>query len=261
MTSIDLVGGSTATSGPSSGTPSGCRCGARLARRTNGAFRSPALAAGKVRASPIRSVEGRCDMVTATPSERRPIATVAAAARSLMRRARRTSGRLDREWRSRRVPISPQLLNIAWFRGLQLAEGVPRVFQELHLRQVRAQRVGCSSHCGNRGVACVLGCVSRLLAACRSASRSCRTDSNSSRYCSLQRPGLLGEHPEPFCLLPRRFRQRAVLFGTVTLLIRFFPKILSLLPPLLGLDASSTHSESCRQTYASLSIVGTGSGS
>ena len=53
----------------------------------------------------------------------------------------------------------------------------------------------------------------------------------------MQRPGLLGEHPELFCLLSRRFRQRAVLFGTVTLLIRLLPKIFSLFPPLLGLDA------------------------
>jgi hypothetical protein len=48
---------------------------------------------------------------------------------------------------------------------------------------------------------------------------------------------LLGKYPELFCLLPRRFRQRAVPFGTVTLLIRFLPKIFSIFPPLLGLHA------------------------
>ena len=55
------------------------------------------------------------------------------------------------------------LLNVVWFRRLQLCEGVPRVFQELHLSQVCAQCVSCSGHCGNRGVTCLLGCVSRLL--------------------------------------------------------------------------------------------------
>jgi hypothetical protein len=35
----------------------------------------------------------------------------------------------------------------------------------------------------------------------------------------MQRPGFLGEYSEPFCLLSRRFRQRAVPFGAVTLLI------------------------------------------
>ena len=64
--------------------------------------------------------------------------------------------------RVRRARISA-LLNVAWFRRLQLSEGVPRVFQELHLSQVRAQRVSCSSHCGNRGVTGLLGCFSRLL--------------------------------------------------------------------------------------------------
>ena len=42
--------------------------------------------------------------------------------------------------------------------------------------------------------------------------------------------------PEMFCLLPRRFGQRPVLFGAATLLIRYLPKILSLFPPLLGRD-------------------------
>ena len=55
------------------------------------------------------------------------------------------------------------LLNVARFRRPQLPDGVPRVFQELHLSQIRAQRVSCRSHCGDRGVASLLGCSSRLL--------------------------------------------------------------------------------------------------
>lgn len=53
--------------------------------------------------------------------------------------------------------------SVTRFRPLQLSEGVPRVFQKLHLSQIRAQRVSCGSDCGNRGVASFLGCFSRLL--------------------------------------------------------------------------------------------------
>ncbi len=55
------------------------------------------------------------------------------------------------------------LLNVAWFRRLQLFHGVSRVFHELHLSQVRAQRVSCGSDCRNGSVASLLRCVSRLL--------------------------------------------------------------------------------------------------
>jgi hypothetical protein len=54
------------------------------------------------------------------------------------------------------------LLKVAWFRRRQLPEGVSGVFQELHLSQVRAERVSRGSDCGDRRVARLLGGVPRL---------------------------------------------------------------------------------------------------
>ena len=54
-------------------------------------------------------------------------------------------------------------MNVAWFRRLQLSEGVARVLDELHLCQIRAQRLGGGRDGGNRGVSSFLGGVTCFL--------------------------------------------------------------------------------------------------
>jgi hypothetical protein len=54
-------------------------------------------------------------------------------------------------------------LNVARFLRRQLSEGVSGVFHELHLSKIRAQRLGCGSDCGNRGMSSVLAGVSSFL--------------------------------------------------------------------------------------------------
>jgi hypothetical protein len=54
------------------------------------------------------------------------------------------------------------LLDVAAVARLQLTDSVPRVLQELHLREVDPQRLGRGRNGGNRGVASLFGCFSRL---------------------------------------------------------------------------------------------------
>jgi len=79
-------------------------------------------------------------------------------------------------------------------------------------------------------VACLLRCLSRFLSGVPKRLPLLADGLQLFAVLLLQRPGLLGEYPEPFCLLSRRFRQRAVLFGTATLLICGFPMIFGLFP-------------------------------
>jgi hypothetical protein len=54
----------------------------------------------------------------------------------------------------------------------------------------------------------------------------------------VDRPGLLGEHPELLRLRPARFDGLAVRFGAVALLVRVLTDVVSGFAPMLGLDAS-----------------------
>ena len=47
--------------------------------------------------------------------------------------------------------------------GLDLFDSLTGVLEELHLRQVRGQRIGRGSHGRDRRMACLLGSVARLL--------------------------------------------------------------------------------------------------
>jgi hypothetical protein len=54
-------------------------------------------------------------------------------------------------------------LKIAWLRSLQLSDEASRLLQELHLSQVRAERVSCRGDGSDGGVASFLGGLSNLL--------------------------------------------------------------------------------------------------
>ena len=98
-----------------------------------------------------------------------------------------------------------------------MSEGVSRVFDELHLCQVRAQRLGGGRDGGNRRVSRFLGGVTGVFG------RATR---------------VLGRDPELFCLFPQRFGRLALLFGSDALEIRFLAMIFGLFPACLGLHAA-----------------------
>jgi hypothetical protein len=129
-------------------------------------------------------------------------------------------------------------LSVVWFRRLQLSERLAGVREELHLRQVRAQRVGRRRNRGNRGVACFLGCLSRVLGGTPKLLAFLSEHFELLAVLFAKHSGLLGEYPELLRLCPCRFRHHAVLFGAATFVVRFLPQDFSHFASRFGRDGT-----------------------
>ena len=87
-----------------------------------------------------------------------------------------------------------------------MPERVSRVFQELHLSQIRAQRVSDRRDGGNRGVASRFGGLPRIL---RHVSKRLPLLSHCFQLLAvllMESPGLFGQGPKLLRLFSRRFR-------------------------------------------------------
>jgi hypothetical protein len=70
---------------------------------------------------------------------------------------------IDAAHRDDHAGMGETLVDVARCPWRQTPESVPRVFQELHLSQIRAQRVSSRRDCGNRGVVSLFGGLPRIL--------------------------------------------------------------------------------------------------
>jgi hypothetical protein len=119
---------------------------------------------------------------------------------------------------------------------LQLSKRAFRVFQELHLREIRAERVSRSRNCRH-------GSLSRLL--CR-VTRFLRGVPNRFAFLSnrfqlfaallLERARFFSQSPETFRLRPRGFGRHAVSLGVDTLLVALLPDIFRVFASVLRID-------------------------
>ena len=122
----------------------------------------------------------------------------------------------------------PDSVDVTRLLELQVLKNISGVFQKLHLSQIRAQRVSGGRDCRNRGVPRLLGCLPRVFGSMPKRLPLLSDGLQLLAILFTERPGLLGQDPELFRLVPRRLRHHAVIFGAATPLIRFLPKILVL---------------------------------
>ena len=157
----------------------------------------------------------------------------------------------DRDVRLGTSARTAYLLGVVRF-ARQLSERIARVLEELHLRQVGAQRVGGSRHCRNRGVTGLLGGMARLFGrvarffGCMARffgslpkrfpllSDRLELTPNALTYF----PRLLGQHAEVFSRRPGRFRLDAALFDTAARLLDVLSLVLRQFTRAFGLVAT-----------------------
>jgi hypothetical protein len=118
-----------------------------------------------------------------------------------------------------------------------LFDGVPGLFQKFHLSHSRTQRVSGGVDGRNRRVSRFFGCLARLLGSLPKALALLSDRLQLLATPLAERPRILGQNPELFCFLPRRFGHCAETFGTVTVPIRFLAEIFSIFARFLSVDA------------------------
>jgi hypothetical protein len=116
-----------------------------------------------------------------------------------------------------------------------MSQGIPGVFEELHLRQIHTERVCRGGNCCDRRVTSLFGCLARLLGGMPNRFAFLPDRLQLLAILLPERTGLFSQDTELFRFLPGGFRQHAVSFGSVTLLIGLLPNLFSVFPPLLGI--------------------------
>jgi hypothetical protein len=135
-------------------------------------------------------------------------------------------------------PIRPGrgLLNVVWFRP-EAPKGAARILDELHLREVRRQRVGSRVDGPDRGVARLLGGFSRFLGRLAKRLPLVADRLHVLAQPLAQLPRFLSQRAILFRVAPFRFSEHALLLGGTALAVRLLAKVLSRLASLFRLDA------------------------